>query len=980
MAGAWKRFSCALAAAGLAACDGGFLRRTEAVFAAEPVPLVFGPTALGQSRSQTLAIENRGRAVLRVRQAASDLPGVAFSGFEPFELRAGERNELTVTFAPQVEGRITGLLSIETDSESAGEGGVAKIPAQALGVNAYVTVAPERIDFGDVEIGSVKMAQLELQNPTSVEAPVRVTIEGGDAAMFTSADARAPFVVPPGEGKQLAFAFSPNRLAAAQAFAKVEICAVCEPVYVELAGFGISSILDVRPLRIEFGRVAVGSRAEEKLTLTNLGSEPLAFDGLAWVGATAFTFDPVAPRVLAQGESVSATVRFAPTAPGTVPPALLHVKAKAKNSDGPLLPVTAEIGQGCVLVLPRLLDFGLVPEGMSATRRVDIFNRCGRSVQAGDFVLTAQSGGFFSLAQPNATLTIGTGGIGSVRVTFTPKPGSGLSSARLGFKVLSGTTSSHEEVELRGSTRAFAPCSYSVVPPAVDYGRVNVGSEVTLGVAVRNDGADACFVSTMQLAVGSDPPFSAEPVGPVLVDPGKTALLPVKLKPTQVGTFRAMVEAFVNHPTLGRATAMLTGEGIQGCLRLQPSTVDFGTVRLSCGSRTRQVLAVNACTGNVTLNGASIAAGTSGEMSLAVAPAMPAVLSPGQSAQLSVRYAPVDDGDDAAALRVDATPGGTQTVGLFARGVVKPTKTDRYVQEPQGKVDLLFVIDNSGSMMEEQQSVGQNFASLMSAAQSSGVDYQIGVTTTGLEPSPGGWSVCPGGAEGGENGRLFPVNGASPRIIRPTTPNAAAVFSTNVQVGWCHWNEQGLEAAYRALSSPLVDNADDPRTAQGNDGNLGFLRSDAKLAIVIVSDEEDFSPQPPSFYTTFFQALKGNDPSMLSVSVIVGPTNLATCATASSSGTRYMQVAKDTGGVIESICTPNWADSLKNISTNAFGPKRRFPLTELPANPSQIVVEVNGQVLTSGWTYDAATNSIVFDARVAPPAGSVVDITYPLGC
>jgi hypothetical protein len=361
-------------------------------------------------------------------------------------------------------------------------------------------------------------------------------------------------------------------------------------------------------------------------------------------------------------------------------------------------------------------------------------------------------------------------------------------------------------------------------------------------------------------------------------------------------------------------------------------------------------------------------------------PTLPYVLNPGAQVTFGLRYAPNDQGIDSASLEVNAGQGGLNTSGLIGQAFIKPTQTDRFFQEAQVKVDLLFVIDNSGSMMEEQQNLANNFAALLSSAQGSNVDYHIGVTTTGLDASPGGWTECPGGVQGGENGRLFPVVGGTARIITPSTPNAAQVFANNVQVGWCHWNEQGLEAAYRALSTPLVNNVDDPRTAETNDGNAGFLRADAKLAVIVVSDEEDFSTQSVGFYETFFRALKNNDPSLFAFSAIVGPTDLATCPTASSSGNRYIQLAQSTGGVVESICTSNWAASLQNVSVNAFGPTRRFALSQTPASATEIKVYVNGQLMTSGWTYDPLTNSVTFDWASTPPAGALVEVNYPLGC
>ena len=61
----------------------------------------------------------------------------------------------------------------------------------------------------------------------------------------------------------------------------------------------------------------------------------------------------------------------------------------------------------------------------------------------------------------------------------------------------------------------------------------------------------------------------------------------------------------------------------------------------------------------------------------------------------------------------------------------------------------------------------------------------------------------------------------------------------------------------RALSTPLVNRADDPRTALPNDGNQGFLREEAALAVVFVGDEDDHSPDAVDTYIRFLRELKG---------------------------------------------------------------------------------------------------------------------------
>ncbi len=974
----WIWVAVAVAVAG---CGERRARSAGAELLATPAQLDFGPTGLGSRKELGLRVRNEGRTPINVLEARVTVPNVLLPEFAPFTLASGEERIVALQFAPTVEGEVTGALELTTDAQNV-ESGVSVHPIVGIAVRGYVEVGAHALDFGKVPIDTVVMQAFTVRNPTSVQAPLSLAFEGEEASAFSSVDADKGLTLAPGELKTLAVAFRPSKLGLASATVRLAVCAACEPVLVELSGTGIAQLVNVFPLGLDFGRVALGASAQDKVTLVNDGNEPVRVERIS-VDEPVYSLvsPPVLPLTLLPAQKLEIPVAFKPAATGPAKRGVLEVAVSAQNvvASGYKLPVRGEGGSTCIQLNPRTLDFGVVPEGMSVTHRVDVINRCFEGVQLGDFAVATSAGGFFSLGQPAAMQDVPAGGIVPVTVTFTPKPGSGQSAAGLTFKVYERNIVQPQAVPVTGSTRAFAPCRYSLTPAALDYGNVPVGAEVTLGLALRNDGTDQCFVSGFQLASGSDDAFSTAGIASALLEPGQQAVLPVKVKPMATGSFSALVEAFVNHPTAGHPSALLKANGVSSCLALQPTTVDFGVTKLSCGVRTRTVTAVNGCTQPVTVQSAKLSQATSSELAAAT-PTLPATLQPGQSAAFTVSYAPTDDGTDSAALEVNAGAAGVFVAGLIGRGASKPDQLDRFFQDSQTKVDVLFVIDNSGSMMEEQQSLGQNFAAFLTAAQAANVDYHIGVTTTGIEGSPGGWAVCPGGVDGGEAGRLFPANGAMPRVITPATPNAGAVFASNVQVGWCHWNEQGLEGAYRALSAPLVNNADDPRTALANDGNLGFLRADAKLVLIFVTDEDDFSPQPVSFYETFFRAVKGNDPQLLSISAIIGPENLASCPTASSAGVRYAQLTKATGGLAESICTANWAASLQNLSHNTFGPRRRFVLTQQPADPTLISVQVNGAPVTSGWSYDAAAQTVEFDSNHSPAPGAMIEITYPLGC
>lgn len=177
--------------------------------------------------------------------------------------------------------------------------------------------------------------------------------------------------------------------------------------------------------------------------------------------------------------------------------------------------------------------------------------------------------------------------------------------------------------------------------------------------------------------------------------------------------------------------------------------------------------------------------------------------------------------------------------------------------------DILFLVDNSGSMAGEQAQLGKSFEAFQKKLDENfGPNrYRIAVATTGLE-SPGcpACDAVPGGRscinETGENGRfqdrlgcIF-ENGAcqsepggdtpafdfitdnSCRIVNSQNKNCFYDSDTlrgtvMAGVSGCGY-ERGLAAARKALQYNLLQTY-----------NSGFFQEDAVLIVVIVSDEED---------------------------------------------------------------------------------------------------------------------------------------------
>jgi hypothetical protein len=88
----------------------------------------------------------------------------------------------------------------------------------------------------------------------------------------------------------------------------------------------------------------------------------------------------------------------------------------------------------------------------------------------------------------------------------------------------------------------------------------------------------------------------------------------------------------------------------------------------------------------------------------------------------------------------------------------------------------------------------------------------------------------------------------------------------------------------------------------------------------------------------------------------------------------YIDAVSWTGGTLLNIYDNNWPNALAAIAQQAVADIGVFELGQRSPDPSSVRVWVDGVEQFTGWTYDVARNSVVFDPDPAPNA--VVDVTY----
>ncbi|MCB9639019.1 MAG: choice-of-anchor D domain-containing protein [Myxococcales bacterium] len=534
------------------------------------------------------------------------------------------------------------------------------------------------------------------------------------------------------------------------------------------------------------------------------------------------------------------------------------------------------------------------------------------------------------------------------------------------------------------------PCNLQATPPSLIFPWTKQGQTSRRFVNITNRGAGDCIIAQADAITvkGTDPSgntaFTLDDSNsyPMVISSGESVSIHVNYTPPQsIASYQGAMSIASNDLTNPHFKVVLSGLSGTSCLEVIPTQIDFGSSQIGCATPERELdifnLGVQGCNSAITINKLFLANGTSSEFEIRSAPVLPKTLNPGEKTTIKLRYKPKDLDVDFGTLDIENDVQGQSpfVIPLRGNGVKTSEQKDTFRQISNPKSDTLIVIDDSCSMFEEQNNLAANFQSFISWANNTSADYSIMVTTTDTTGVPTSQCSRPAGIPG----CACLGSGSSARIIHRGLLDPKATFQANVRVG-THGSsmKQGLEAAYRALSPPALT---DPKC------NLGFLRADAELLIIFVSDGQDNSPQPTSFYITFFRNLKGfRNLDLIRASSIVGPSPNG-CNNPSNGNAqyapRYIEVATQLNGVNESICVKDWAGTLSKIGAIAFGYRRQFFLSRR-AHQASLIVKVDGKFIpqnpNDGWTYDPTTNSVFFSQGKVPPPNSLIEAQYRAVC
>jgi len=910
-----------------------------------------------------------------------------FSETGKWSVEPAESREFIVTFSPVMEGEVSATIKLYNNSTNLPE---ATIQVLGNGVPPELDLSGTVFDFSEVTVSKRKELALTLTNPTVFDQPFSIDPVEQASIIFgyrlgindTPHDQPLTGVVPANGSIEVQIWYQPPEEGAHEKTTTLKYCENCLET-LTLKGVGVKPVFAITPSSIDFGDLDEGQLAEDSFRVQNIGNHNVTVSAIGLEAGTSqeFTATPdsvMLPHVLAPSEEMVVNVSYTGVTPGED---LGRVQVDTDAWDDPMTPVSESVGYVDLSArsvgpdinpLPASVQFGTVQiSGTPKSMTLLIENVGNADLNVSDIQLDTMSTEITIANSPGLPVVIAPGASEQITLVYAPID------AGMDMGTLVITSDDRDEgilnIPVAGIGGVPTTCAVSVAPSQLTFGLVERGSRVVLPVEIRNSGAMPCNLSSIMLNGAPEFVIESGEMTTGAINPGQAHQVVVAYQPMDYGQHATLLEFMSDDPSQMMLSVPINGTSAPTDIRVIPSQLDFnvvpvGTASRPCRSPERTVTVYNTGSNQVTVTDVSLDLSTSPEFELQPF-TVPANIPAGDSVSIGMRYKPVDIGTDTGVLFITVDLGSqTQRIAvpLSGDGQLNPTVTDTFQQLANPKADVLFVVDNSCSMREEQNSLGSNLGSFLTFATQQGIDFQLGVTTTDV-------------ASNGEAGRFVEEGPQNVRIITPNTPNGSAAFSSNVNLGTSgSADEQGLEAAYLALKDPLI-----------NTWNAGFLRTDAALAVIAVSDEPDHSSRTVNFYENFLRNIKGfQNSGMFSFSAIVG-TQTGGCNGPGGDAQyapRYIQVAQNTGGVVESICNANWGQTLANIGLNSFGLKRQFVLSSAPV-ASTISVDVNGTTIPSvtpggatRWTYDTGTNSIIFQTGSVPEAGATISITYSVQC
>lgn len=288
----------------------GTLPLEPAILTLSSYSVVFGSVGVGYSSTKTVTLTNTGDQPLTISAVT---PGDPHFTLTPESNTIDPNGSVTaqVRFQPTTKDALSSFIVVESNSIFSPD----TIAVTGSGTaSAEIEVDRRSLNFGNVAVGLSKALVLTISNTGNDTLRV-ASIVSSNPVFTVSADSRE---ILPGESFADTVRFTPTAQGPVTGELTLTSNAPTSPTTVSLAGEGtvIEVTLNIDHTYIYFGEVPLGESRDTTLTVTNTGNDTLRI--------TSFTSDDphftieTAIGDLAPTESLTFTIRFTPTAEGSL--------------------------------------------------------------------------------------------------------------------------------------------------------------------------------------------------------------------------------------------------------------------------------------------------------------------------------------------------------------------------------------------------------------------------------------------------------------------------------------------------------------------------------------------------------------------------------------------------------------------------------------------------------------------------------------
>ena len=477
-----------------------------------------------------------------------------------------------------------------------------------------------------------------------------------------------------------------------------------------------------------------------------------------------------------------------------------------------------------------------------------------------------------------------------------------------------------------------------VSPPVLSFGEY-IDQPIVRNLTISNVGEATLDISSIVIQ-GDEALSFANHSGltQLSIEPSEDATLPFIFEPITIQNDATLSigsndinTPVVEIPLMGTLTAPM--------LSVTPNPISMEGQTLGCYSE-HAFQVSNVGTAPLTIFAVST---QDSDMDFISSDSLPMTLAPSETSELRVEFTPstTDPIETLFDVQSDAV---NHPYAFVASGYGLATQhTESWVIQEGPKSDILFSVDLSSSMSDEAITLGQQFNTFITTLSSYTSDWQVMVVNADHGCNHSG-------------------------ILTPSTPSYESIFEQAVRTG-------AYDISFTEALLTNVTNAVE-KTDPG-ECNEGFLRPNAQLHVIMLSDECEQSPNPGicgtqwQSYIDRIYAAKG-DPNLVRLSAVAGDYPSG-CGGTALFGSGYWESTQITGGVFLSICS-DWTSPMSlQLLANSSISQSRFAL-EYTAIESSITVEIDG-IAHTNWTFDTSTNEVVLQSNI-PVSGNTITIEY----